>query len=751
MSAPHPLNPPLPQGARRTSYVLILILFAFLVLNHAVALPIFEASDEAAHFIYAHQLAATGALPVIPSRDELDSAAQRGDTVAQWSIESHQPPLYYTLAAALIAPTTTRADIADYLVSNDVIFTWGIAQANPNVWLHPPSEPGGDTLRAVWIVRFFSLLFGCGTLVLMQRAAYLATGSRAAALTVMFATASLPMFVVVSGSVTNDAPIIFLSTAGAWWSLRVAMHGLRRFDPLLIGAILAAAALTKITGLALFGLVFVALALGVRGGKITVRWAIISVLTAGGMTAVLAGWWYVRNVTLYGDVLATAATADLWGRQFGTAGESGGWPELARIYNSFWLMVGHLHAPVWAQTGFYGATLALVAASMAGWVIVIRRARTGYMLSLQTTLIVVLCVILPILMLLVGTKNVDISYGRLLFPGLVGFMTLLVIGWRGLIGRFAPLLILPLTLTAALMPYTLTAPAYPPIIDSAALPESAVPLNVTADGFRLDGYEMLDKSASVGDNIRAALYFTSDTPKSIVFAVSITDGAARLGGVTLYPGMAAGQMLRPGQMYRAVVTMPLDSASTLAAPHLTQLQIALFDAPESPSLPLSLPDGQAAQVLTLDGVVYLESAYQAPPPKTSVTASFGGALSLNGYTLNGDAQAGDILAVALDWSIIGGAPPDISATLQVLDDAGTLITQYDDSAQNYPSRAWIPGTSLITHHTLLLPVDLPPGDYRLVVGWYRLDENFTRLPATAAETTNDLAIIGRVMISGYNQ
>lgn len=729
--------------------MLILALFVALVLNHAAALPLFEASDEAPHFLYAHGLAQTGQLPVIPSRDVLDAAAARGDAVGQWAIESHQPPLYYALSAALIAPTTARADLPAYLVPNDVIFTWGIAEGNPNVWLHPIHETGGDTALAVWILRLFSLMLGCGTLVLLYQAVYRVTDSRSIALTAMFAAASLPMFVVVSGSVTNDSLIILLSTAGVWWCIRVVKLGLRGFDPVLIGVILSAAALTKITGLALFGLVFVALALSNRAGKISRRQAIITFVAAGVMTAFIAGWWYVRNLTLYGDPLATAATAELWGRQFGTAGESGGWAEIARIYTSFWLMIGHLHAPVWADIGFYGVTLALVAAALAGWFRYVFRVGisgaswAGYALC-------ALCAALPVVMLLVGTKDVDISYGRLLFPGLVGFITLLVVGWHGLARHFAPLLILPLTFTAALMPYMLTSPAYPALVPVAELPAWAVPLNVTADGMSLDGYEMLDKSVPPDGEARAALYFTPQSDRPIVFALSLTEGPTRLGGVTQYAGMATGAMLRVGQMYRAVLSVPVDTSSTNPAPHLTQLQIALFDGPESPALTLTMPDCATAKVLTLDGAVYLDSTYQPPAPETPYSATFGEVVLLNGYTLEGEFTAGQMVSIALDWNVIGTPPPDISATVQLLDAAGNLITQYDDPSQAYPSRAWVNDTVLTTHHPLMLPADLSAGAYTVAVGWYRLDETFTRLTASAPETSNHLAIIQRITITGQD-
>ncbi|MCU0466331.1 MAG: phospholipid carrier-dependent glycosyltransferase [Anaerolineae bacterium] len=756
----------------------ILALFVALVINHAAALPLFEASDEAAHFIFVHQLADGDGLPVIPTRDDLDDAAERGDRVAQWAIESHQPPLYYALAALLVAPTTQRADLTAYLVDNDVIFTWSVREGNPNVWLHPPHDTGGDTVRAVWLARLLNLGFGLATLAALYYAAQLATGSRPIALTAMLTAACLPMFVLVSGSVTNDPAIIFFSTAGVWWSLKVMRRGLSRIDAPLIGVILAAAALTKITGLSLFGLVFIALALAVWRHTITLRQAVMTFAVALAMVAALAGWWYVRNLTLYGDPLATAATAELWGRQFGTAGESGGWQELARIYNSFWLMVGHLHAPVWLPVGFYITTLALVAASVAGWVIKFgqrtprwaslqpdpmgrdaqRRVRqnlnphsspkphnggegwTAYMLSL-------LAAALPVGMLLVGTKDVDISYGRLLFPGLVGFMVLLAVGWHKLVGRFAPLMLVPLFITALHIPYTLTTPAYAPIAPVDGLPVSAVPLNVRADGVTLLGYEIIDRSATVGGTVRATVYLTPEADaRPVVFALALTEGPDRLGGVTRYPGMASLDMLRPGTTYRAEFVIPVEAASDTPAPHLTQLQINLFDAPESPALTLTLPDGATTPVLTLDGAVYLTPDYTPPTPQTSVSAGFGDLIRLDGYTQTGDSQPGEVLSVVFDWTITGAATPDLSATLQLLDADGALMAQYDDPTPAYPSRVWLTETPLRTHHSLVLPADLPPGDYRLAVGWYRQDENFTRLPASAAETVSNLAVVGVVMV-----
>src|SRR5258708_33311333 len=110
------------------------------------------------------------------------------------------------------------------------------------------------------------------------------------------------MFLFISGSVNNDT----LSNALGSVLLVLIVRLVKRRDvpPLrdliLIGVVGGAGLLAKFNiG---FMLVLVALALAVVAYRLkSWRPFIIGALVTGGLTLVIAGWWYVRNQQLYGD------------------------------------------------------------------------------------------------------------------------------------------------------------------------------------------------------------------------------------------------------------------------------------------------------------------------------------------------------------------------------------------------------------------------------------------------------------------
>ena len=122
----------------------VLALHLALGLVYAWSTPIFEASDEGAHFAFVHWLATGHLLPV----------QDPGGPQQPWHQEGSQPPLYYALTAALVR----GIDMDDYEALSvpyplSAVGKPGAAQG-VNLYRHPilPQPLAGTTL-AVSVVR----------------------------------------------------------------------------------------------------------------------------------------------------------------------------------------------------------------------------------------------------------------------------------------------------------------------------------------------------------------------------------------------------------------------------------------------------------------------------------------------------------------------------------------------------------------------------------------------------------------------
>src|SRR5258705_2762030 len=136
-----PFRKKLPLGLLLSAFVVLSVIYAW-------ATPPFEASDELWHFGTVDQIARTGTLPVqVVSVPKLKTA---------WEQEGSQPPLYYLITAALIAPID-RTDI-DSLRQPNPHAKAGVpgASDNKNLVLHDtPHPPLQKTALAVFVARLF--------------------------------------------------------------------------------------------------------------------------------------------------------------------------------------------------------------------------------------------------------------------------------------------------------------------------------------------------------------------------------------------------------------------------------------------------------------------------------------------------------------------------------------------------------------------------------------------------------------------
>lgn len=101
--------------------------------------------------------------------------------------------------------------------------------------------------------------------------------------------------------------------------------------------------------------------------------------------------------------------------------------------------------------------------------------------------------------------------------------------------------------------------------------------------------------------------------------------------------------------------------------------------------------------------------------------------------------------VTLTWRPSAPLPASYTMFVHLLDPAGNLVTQHDQPPLQgfYPSDRWLPGAPYQDVVTLTTPADAPPGDYRLVLGWYD-PVSGQRLALTAPAAGDAFAISLRV-------
>jgi D-alanyl-D-alanine carboxypeptidase (penicillin-binding protein 5/6) len=113
-----------------------------------------------------------------------------------------------------------------------------------------------------------------------------------------------PMLLAMAWSVQNDSLALLLGFAAIDYASTVGRRSIDGLHGAVLGAIVAAGVLTKLTDWALVVAIPIWLVLVPRARR---PWR--AVLAFGGSLAVLSGWWFIRNMVLYGDPLGRGKAA----------------------------------------------------------------------------------------------------------------------------------------------------------------------------------------------------------------------------------------------------------------------------------------------------------------------------------------------------------------------------------------------------------------------------------------------------------
>lgn len=124
-------------------------------------------------------------------------------------------------------------------------------------------------------------------------------------------------------------------------------------------------------------------------------------------------------------------------------------------------------------------------------------------------------------------------------------------------------------------------------------------------------------------------------------------------------------------------------------------------------------------------------------PERRTNATFDGDLLLVGADIPGGTRRapGDMLPVSLMWETLNAPPQDYTVALFLMAADVVLKAQRDSFPINHFAftSTWEPGTLHRDNHGVVLPDDLPPGDYELWVVLYWWQEPGARLPVINAD------------------
>ncbi|MBN1953590.1 MAG: hypothetical protein JW900_00950 [Anaerolineae bacterium] len=721
--------------------MLALILGAYLLLGviYSLATPPLEASDEFKHYPYTQYVQTHRDLPVL----DPEICTWPGPETCPWLQDGGQPPAYYILMATLTSWIDT-SDVHQVREMNRHAYVGDPSQVcNKNLVIHYPEQerfPWRGSVLAIHLIRFLTIGFGAGTVILTYLTAREMFPGRAdLALGGAALTAFTPMFLFVNSAANNDALAATIGCFTLLLSIRLVRDGLRGPIPLwrygLLGAVVGLFLLSKLSGLA--SLILLALLLAwVSFCRRSLRPLLVGLPIVVGIAVLIAGWWFLRNWQLYGDPTALNVFVAIQGVRPSSPTLRDWWQEFGTFRWTYWGLFGAVNvmAPRWVYTFFDLLSLAGVTGFVAWAVRQVKAQAAGRGLLAAWRNASWWIPLLWLAILFASVIRWTVIYfsfqGRLVFPAIAGISPLLLLGlqqWvpdryrKGLTGAVS----LALFAIAATLPFTTILPAYempqPLALEDVPLQARVEPVDV-GGGVRLVGWELDPQAVQAGESVELVVYWESVAPEDgnvVSFARLLGRGHELAGDVNRHPacGMVPTVLWQPGQVWRDPYRVPVRPGA--AAPTLLRVEVGLYDP-------------QAGQEL---GRACVGEAKLVPPAQPDdvpypLEVALGDGITLRGYGLAPQAAApGATVMLTLYWAARATPSTSYQALVHLLDSRGELVAQADGPPLegDYPTRAWSAGELITDPHAILLPADLPAGEYRLQVGMYNL-ANMTRLP-----------------------
>ncbi|MCK6577115.1 MAG: glycosyltransferase family 39 protein [Anaerolineae bacterium] len=748
---------------------LLVVAYCLLGVLYSIVTPIFEASDELWHYPLVKTLADNSlVLPV-----------QAAGVETAWRQEGSQPPLYYMLAAVLTGgiDTSDMNEIRRINPHADI----GVIHpdGNVNMIVHPLDAEGfpwKGTVLAVHMTRFLSVLFGAATIWVTFAIARSLFPHRpeiivgAAAMNTF-----LPMFLFISGSVNNDNLSTLLGnlvTLQIVFLLR-SKHPPSRRAFAALGISMGAGMLAKFNiGFHIPVVMLCLLLLSWRYRSLTPLF--VGGVTAGGLTVLIAGWWYLRNTQLYGDPTGLNVFLDIVGRRAIPANLSQLWAERHSFLQAFWGLFGGMNIPLpsWVYSIFdmLGAVGVVGSVGFVFSRLTRKRPSREHLWQALPYALTLLWMAVSFVSYLRWTSETPASQGRLMFGALSSILIWLAVGittWLPSRLRVAGMAAVTLWFAgvAVYAPFAIIQPAY--ALPSNEPPPSVMPITAfhypaTPGTIELHEARVITDEARPGDYVFVELIWSiaAEFPQdwSLFVHVVSPDGLI-IAQRDIYPGAGAMALsdLTTGRTWRDMLAVQI--SANAYAPQTAGVVLGWYQKTTGQRMEqvARLSDDRRGlpntfQIGEID-VIPRESALGVPNP-TSI--NFGGLIELVGYAMSDfSPNAGDSLTLTLYWRALQPVAEDYIVFAHVIDPAQVMIYAGSDAQPanwTRPTSTWTVGEIVEDSHILTLSRDTPPvpGIYEVEIGFYQNpgDGSFPRLRVITADgdMANDFIYLSRLRV-----
>lgn len=726
----------------------ILLSFTIFALLFTWATPVFEASDEVWHFGVIEHIRENGSLP-IQDPENIDTIYREMGS---------QPPLYYGLATVITLPLDLSN--ADAFREPNPYANIGRPNAygNKNIVLHSTEQPDfTGTVAAVYLLRIVGIatslvtiwaVYQCGIILVPHRPV---AGIVAAAL-----TALNPMFMFTSAAVSNEALVIMLNSLAIWLALLTMRDGFDLRRSVAIGVLIGLAALTKLSGLTLIPVLLIGALWIAQRDKDWQGFVTLLITTIVGFV-LIAGWWYYRNVDLYGEFFGINTMLAVLenGRRTDTFTLGSFLSEFQGFRLSYWGIFGASNIQT---TALYYAIVdfaIFIALFGAGFVVAQLLAIKDFSFArreLTQVLFLLGIVLIGGVALIYWTTQTLASQGHLMFPYIAAISPLLAMGFVEIVwwmlfllsppdrsfvraGDAVPNDILVIAMRwplrflgffALLIPIFTVAPQYRAPRPLDALPGSADIVYANYGNYELIGYDHVDRRYIPGERVRVTFYWRvleqSETDDTLSLTLMSPYGD-NLGVIDTYPG--AGTLRtsawEEGKIYADTYAISLLRTVNVRYPF--DVRVAWYQEHPDDAYTITNRDEETLDTVRLGvGAIVTPNFNIGFGNFASLTdierpnREFGNQIRLEGVNVELPHT------VELLWGVTNPINDDYTTFAHILNSEGELVGQaLPDVFPELPTHYWRISENYITRHMLEFFDTPEPGIYTVGVGWYLND------------------------------